>query len=159
MISIRPAKSKDSDATKRVGRLAILNLASDFHSTEAIKAWSDWSRIPEIHVAGSQRHSFVAVHDKEVVGFSIWMPHSEEPKTTHIKAVYVHSDWARKGVGTQLIDTAEQDALSLGYERFTVGASLNGLPFYASAGYRRVEAQTVEIAPGIEMRFELMRKP
>ena len=159
MISIRPAQAQDRDGTRRVGRLAILKLASGSYPPDVIEAWADWSRIPEILAEGDQRHSFVAVKDEEVVGFSIWMPHREEPKTAHIKAVFVHPDWARMGVGTRLLESAEQDAKASGFERFTVGASLNGLQFYGSVGYRKQGAKTLEIAPGIEMRFELMRKP
>ena len=159
MISIRPAKPDDGDAIERVGKLAILKLASGPYPTEVIEAWSEGSWTPKIQAAGSPRHCFVAVHADEIVGFAIWVPHREEPKTAHIKSVYVHPDWARRGIGTKLIKRAEQDALSSGYERFTVGASLNGLPFYAAVGYRKEEAQRVKIAPGIDMRFELMRKP
>jgi GNAT superfamily N-acetyltransferase len=75
--------------------------------------------------------------DDEIVGFTIWVPHREEPKTAHIKSVYLHPDWARRGIGTKLIKMAEQDALSSGYERFTVGASLTAQAKLASEGSPR----------------------
>ena len=114
---------------------AIRAFARGFYPREALEAWADWSKDGGPHAAGSQRQSFVAVFDSKVVGFSTWMPHRNEPKTAHIKAVFVHPNWARRGIGMQLLDVAEQDALSSGYEQFTVGSSLNGVPFYGAAGY------------------------
>ena len=71
MISIRPAKPEDGDATRRVGKLAILELASGSYPAVVIEAWSDWSRVSEAQAAEGERHSFVAVHEEAVVGFSI----------------------------------------------------------------------------------------
>ena len=76
------------------------------------------------------------------------------------------NSWLLPGTGQQKageISTGLGDTLVIDEQRSRKTETLQGewvgLPFYASVGHHKEEAQWLEVAPGIEMRFELMRKP
>jgi GNAT superfamily N-acetyltransferase len=46
-----------------------------------------------------------------------------------IRAFFVHPAWARRGVGTLILDACEAAARAAGFSRFEMGATLTGLNF------------------------------
>jgi len=56
-----------------------------------------------------------------------------------IRAFFVHPARTRKGVGGVLLKACEDAARGWGFGRAEMGATLNGVPFYASKGYVEVE--------------------
>ena len=54
--------------------------------------------------------------------------------------MYVHPEWSRRGVGTQLLQAAEQSLLKEGVTSMVLTAALSALDFYLHQGYR-VEAR------------------
>lgn len=62
-----------------------------------------------------------------------------------IRAFFVHPDWARKGIGSLILDACEQAALAAGFTRLEMGATLSGVPFYRAKGYIELEAQNVPL--------------
>lgn len=53
-----------------------------------------------------------------------------------IRAFFVHPDWARRGVGTAILNACETAAEEAGFARFEMGATLTGVPLYLARGYR-----------------------
>ncbi|HEY2359636.1 MAG TPA: GNAT family N-acetyltransferase [Candidatus Angelobacter sp.] len=52
-----------------------------------------------------------------------------------IRAFFIHSDWARHGIGTLLLDACEAAALAAGFTRFEMGATLTGARLFEKRGY------------------------
>jgi len=52
-----------------------------------------------------------------------------------IRAFFVHPDYARQGIGSQIIKTCEEAAQRNGFARLELGATLPGVPLYLSMGY------------------------
>ena len=52
-----------------------------------------------------------------------------------IRAFFVHPDWARRGLGTLLLDACESAARAAGFRRFEMGATLTGVRLYERRGY------------------------
>jgi GNAT superfamily N-acetyltransferase len=75
-----------------------------------------------------------------------------------IRAFFVHPDWARRGIGTKILDACEGAAREAGYTRFEMGATLTGVPFYEARGYTAVESLTVPLAGGESMAIVRMEK-
>jgi GNAT superfamily N-acetyltransferase len=63
-----------------------------------------------------------------------------------IRAFFVHPDFARRGIGSAILDACEDAAQRAGFSRFELGSTLTGVPFYAARGYTVLERLTVPIA-------------
>jgi len=65
-----------------------------------------------------------------------------------IRAIFVHPDWARRGLGTLLLETCENAATSAGFTRLEMGSTLTGVPLYKLRGYRVIEPIAVPLRNG-----------
>jgi GNAT superfamily N-acetyltransferase len=73
-----------------------------------------------------------------------------------IRAFFVHPAWARRGVGTLILDACETAARASGFSRFEMGATLTGAKLFAVKGYVAVKPIEVpldngEVLPVIHM--------
>lgn len=75
-----------------------------------------------------------------------------------IRAFFVHPDWARRGVGSLILETCENAARAAGFTRLEMGATLSGVAFYRAQGYLEVESQSVALANGESLPIVRMRK-
>lgn len=83
-----------------------------------------------------------------------------DPKTerARIRAFFVAPDYARRGLGRQLIGACERAAHARGYHAFALMATLTGVPLYEAAGYVAQSPIDHELAPGVTIRFVPMHK-
>lgn len=56
-----------------------------------------------------------------------------------IRAFFVDPDFARKGIGRQIIGACEAAARAAGFTHLELGATLPGVPLYAALGYSPIE--------------------
>jgi N-acetylglutamate synthase-like GNAT family acetyltransferase len=82
-------------------------------------------------------------------------PRAEAAK---IRAFFVHPEWARRGIATQILEYCERAAVAAGFRRFEMGATLTGAPMYAARGYREVERIEVPLANGHSLSVVRMSK-
>jgi len=75
-----------------------------------------------------------------------------------IRAFFVHPDWARRGLGTRILETCEAAAREAGFTRLTLGATLTGIPLYERHGFRPVERVEVPLANGHSIPIVRMEK-
>jgi GNAT superfamily N-acetyltransferase len=75
-----------------------------------------------------------------------------------IRAFFVHPDWARKGIGTLILDACEKAAMHAGFTRLEMGATLTGVPFYRARGYVELEKLAVPLANGESLPIVRMAK-
>lgn len=65
-----------------------------------------------------------------------------------IRAFFVHPDWARRGLGRQLLEAGEQAARAAGFTRLELGATLTGIPLYERYGFQPMERSEVPLPNG-----------
>jgi GNAT superfamily N-acetyltransferase len=53
-----------------------------------------------------------------------------------IRAFFVHPEFARRGLGTLILEACENGAISAGFTRLEMGATLSGVPFYSETAIR-----------------------
>src|SRR6202167_5396639 len=81
-------------------------------------------------------------------------PHREvgllDPATepAKIRAIFVHPEWARQGLGTQILKHCEDAAQPAGFRSLEMGSTLTGVPLYSLKGYERREEVGVPLPNG-----------
>lgn len=75
-----------------------------------------------------------------------------------IRAIFVHPDWARKGIGSRILEFCEQAALAEGFTRFEMGSTLTGVPLYRLKGYVDIERLEVPLRNGASLPVIRMEK-
>lgn len=75
-----------------------------------------------------------------------------------IRAFFVHPDWVRRGIATEILARCEQEAAGEGFRRFEMGATLTGVPLYLRRGYSILENLAVPLPGGLTLPVVRMGK-
>jgi N-acetylglutamate synthase-like GNAT family acetyltransferase len=75
-----------------------------------------------------------------------------------IRAFFIHPEWARRGLGSMILDACETAARNAGFTRLEMGATLTGIPFYRARGYAELERIEVPLENGASMPIVRMGK-
>jgi GNAT superfamily N-acetyltransferase len=67
---------------------------------------------------------------------------------TKVRAIFVHPNFARQGLGSLILETVENAARGAGFRRFEMGSTLTGVPLYTLKGYVEVERMNVPLWNG-----------
>jgi GNAT superfamily N-acetyltransferase len=65
-----------------------------------------------------------------------------------IRAIFVHPEFARRGLGSEILALVEAEAVSAGFRRLEMGSTLTGVPLYRLKGYVEVERIAVPLPNG-----------
>ena len=100
---------------------------------------------------------------KTLYGGDRWRERQDDlldPQTdaAKIRAFFIHPDWARRGIGTLLLDACESAAGAAGFTRFEMGATLTGAKLFQQRGYVAVERLEVPLENGITLPIIHMLK-
>lgn len=176
-VSIRPATLDDVDALGALVDASVRALSVGYLSEDEIDA--------ELRAVGVDTQLiedgtyYVATADGRIVGAGGWsrrqaLHGSDAYRASHgpgadapldprrdparIRAMFVHPDWARRGIGRRLFETSRAAALAEGFTSFILTATLPGVPLYESLGFRTVRRYDDELPSGgkvpvVEMRL------
>ncbi len=75
-----------------------------------------------------------------------------------IRAIFVHPAYARQGVGSALLQAAEEAAVAAGFRRFEMGSTLTGVSLYVRKGYRETGRVSAPVGGGEQIEVVLMSK-
>ena len=65
-----------------------------------------------------------------------------------IRAIFVHPHWARRGLGSLILQHCENAASHAGFSRLEMGSTLTGAALYARKGYQENERLKVSLPNG-----------
>jgi GNAT superfamily N-acetyltransferase len=65
-----------------------------------------------------------------------------------VRAIFVHPEFARRGLGSLILATVEEAAKRAGFLRFEMGSTLTGVPLYRLKGYAETERIAVPLKNG-----------
>ena len=77
---------------------------------------------------------------------------------SRIRAFFVHPDFARRGIGLELIHRCEAAAAQHKFSRMELVATLTGERLYRQAGYRQIERFDIPLVNGLSMPAVSMGK-
>jgi ribosomal protein S18 acetylase RimI-like enzyme len=156
-IQIRPAQPADVEVAGTLLYSAYTHTSVTFPLPES--AGGGWiEHLKDYFGREGNRFSYqciqVAVHQAQVVGLILsfggreeaglnaavgpWLEHEAEDDEWYVDALAVLQDWNRKGIGTRLVEAAEQQARQHHYARVTLHVAQGNqqaLAFYAHLGY------------------------
>ena len=127
------------------GTYFVAEIRSADHDAARIVACGGWSRRRTLY-GGDQ---YAARED------SLLDPAHDAAR---IRAFFVHPDWARQGIGTQILEASEKAAIAAGFRTLEMGATLSGVAFYRARGYVEIENQTVPLTNGESLAIVKMAK-
>jgi predicted N-acetyltransferase YhbS len=174
-ITIRKARLDDVPALEKLIHASVTDLSKDFYSVVQIES-------ALIHVFGvdtqliKDETYFVAEAGTEIVGAGGWSKRQTlfggdqtkskdvEPlldpaeDAARIRAFYVHPRWARKGIGSRILQTCEEAAINAGFSRVELVATLPGVPLYEAHEYVATNPLDLETPDGQSLPAFLMEK-
>ena len=65
-----------------------------------------------------------------------------------IRAIFVHPEWARQGLGTLILKHCEDAAQQAGFRTLEMGSTLTGFPLYSLQGYVKREDVAIPLPNG-----------
>jgi GNAT superfamily N-acetyltransferase len=171
---IRPAKLEECDELERlIARSARELSRSDYTSAQIEGALSGAFGVDTQLITDGTY--FVVESDGRIVGCGGWSwrrtlfgsdSRAErdagelDPKTdaARIRAFFIDPAFARRGIGRALLEHCEAAALSRGFTRFELMATLPGQRLYAACGYSPQGEVRYPVAPNVWIEFVPMRK-
>ena len=158
-IRIRPGTPADAQAITIAHLDSIRSLGPAFYPSDILEIWSAGLR-PDIYVTamdgGEAFYVATGTLDGEltVLGFSTHRVDDAQDGAS----VYVRGRAARRGIGTLLLQHAEDHARTHGANSLHIQASLAGVKFYKANGFEEVSVGEAELITGRSMPCVFMRK-
>jgi GNAT superfamily N-acetyltransferase len=84
-----------------------------------------------------------------------------DPRTepARVRAMFVRSDWTRRGIGRAILESCERAARDEGFRNLVLGATLAGEPLYRAFGFREVERFPLTMPDGVTVECVAMERP
>jgi len=93
-------------------------------------------------------------------GAKVREPERLNPATdaAKIRAIFVHPDFARRGLGSLILAHVEHAAYAAGFRSYEMGSTLTGIPLYTLKGYTPIERVEVPLKNGETLPIVKMSK-
>lgn len=89
-------------------------------------------------------HTVVVEENDEIIGFG------DMDADGYLDRLYVHSEYQRQGVATQIVNELEKHARTNGVSTFTTYASITAVPFFENCRYQILH-ENIVVRNGIEL--------
>ena len=78
--------------------------------------------------------------------------------TAKIRSFFIHPAWARRRIGSMILETCEVAAQAAGFTRFEMGATLTGVKLFQTRGYVALERLEVPLEDSASLPVIRMEK-
>ena len=149
-LDTRRALRSDAAAMAAAHRDSIESLGPAFYPPAAIDTWLA-AVSPALYLDAMDRGEIFFIATDIVGGQDVVLGFSSEYRSegsTHGISVYVRGSAARHGLGSALLRLAEAHAVEQGATCIQIDASLSGVDFYKTHGYRELRRSEVCWATG-----------
>ncbi|MDQ6674444.1 MAG: GNAT family N-acetyltransferase [Chloroflexota bacterium] len=115
-------------------------------ASRELVACGGWSRRDKLYTGSGASGSDLRVLD----------PLTEPAR---VRAMFVRSDWTRRGLGRRILEACEAAAKADGYRTLALMATLPGVPLYTNYGFRERGRTAVTMPDGVSIACLAMEKP
>lgn len=115
-------------------------------SAGEIVACGGWSRRGKLHAGAGD-----APGDERLLD-----PGGEPAR---VRAMFVRSDWTRRGLGRAILESCEAAARAEGFTRLALMATLPGEQLYRAFGFRQTARPTLTLDDGVTVEGVAMERP
>lgn len=112
---------------------------------DELVACGGWSRRAKLYTGGGPGDDDLRLLDP-----------ATEP--ARVRAMFVRSDWTRRGIGRAILESCERAARAEGFSRLILGATLPGEPLYRSVGFTEVDRFPVTMPDGVTVECVAMER-
>jgi putative acetyltransferase len=137
-MQIRRFRQEDAAQVAQLFQETVRTINIRDYSSSQVTAWApddlhfrDWATVC------AERFTYVADEAGLIAGFG------ELEADGHIDCFYCHKDYQGCGVGRQIYQAIETQALELGLQRLFVEASITAKPFFERMGFAVLQEQQV----------------
>ena len=171
----RPAREPDVPAIAELMRASVLDLFPGYYDERQTASAA-------VHIAHLDSRLiedgtyFVHEADGEIVACGGWSRRAKlfagpapgadddrllDPVTepARVRAMFVRSDWTRRGLGRAILESSERAARAEGFTRLVLGATLPGELLYRAFGFVEVERFPVIMPDGVSVECVAMERP
>lgn len=134
-VRVRRFKEVDAEEVRNIIVRNFLEVNSKDYGIEAMQFLANVYDVNKVLQIASYAHMYVFEVDDKIVGTgsisSYWGSETESILLT----IFVLPEYHKKGIGSKIIETLEQDELFLRANRIEIPASITATEFYRKFGY------------------------
>jgi GNAT superfamily N-acetyltransferase len=117
-----------------------------FEVDDGIVACGGWSRRDKLFSGSADQEGLARILDP-----------ATEP--ARVRAMFVRSDWTRRGLGTRILEACEAAARREGFRALSLMATLPGFMLYERYGFQALERVKITLPDGVLVECVMMEKP
>lgn len=162
---LRDARRDDVPRIAALMRASVIAVFPRFHDARETEAAARYLTEPDTVLIDDGTY-YVHEVDGELVACGGWSRRDKlytgsgaassddrllDPATepARVRAMFVRSDWTRRGLGRAILDRSAQAARDAGFRTLTLMATMPGVPLYRSFGFRDVRPADVPFPNGV----------
>jgi GNAT superfamily N-acetyltransferase len=161
-VAVRAACPGDAPAIVGLQQCSLRTLSRGFYHESQVESFIRHVPTLEEHLLDDGTY-FVAERAGRILGCGGWSRRTPayqsgapgrgrgELALPKVRAMYVHPDVARQGIGRALLHHIEREIARHGYEAVRLDATLPGVPLYRSCGYQPLARTEVVLPDGVRL--------
>ena len=150
---LRPARLDDCADIHSAHEFSVRYACEHYYDDNILQAWLERLSMDSYTEAIAHRTVWVIEYKNHIQGFfQLNLPRAE------LDALYVHPFVHRQGLGTAMLQKAEQIAFNSSLGLLKLYASLNSVRFYEINGYKKISDCEVHLNPKVSVQVGLMQK-
>ncbi len=174
MSQLRNAQLEDVEAITKLIALSVRQLGGQFYDKSTIESALKSAFGVDTQLIKDGTY-FVIEKEAQLIACGGWSyrktlfgsddnnlrnPERLNPQTdaAKIRAFFIHPDFARKGLGNQIIQHCEQEAIKHGFHSTELMGTLSGVSFYQKHGYKGNKTIIHTMNDGNTIEFLPMKK-
>jgi GNAT superfamily N-acetyltransferase len=163
LISIRLATFDDIPALEALIADSVMTLQPEYTREQRLAALGLVFGVDRQLIADGTY--FAAISDATIVGCGGWSRRKTPFGTDHspakddalldpavdaarVRAFFIHPAWARRGIGSSILQACESAAAAAGFHRVELTSTLAGVALYTARGFRPQEQFGVPLSTG-----------
>jgi GNAT superfamily N-acetyltransferase len=171
-VRIRKATASDIPRIEELMRESTSTLGARYYDERQTASAMEQITVPDRQLIDDETY-FVVEDDDVIVGCGGWSkraklytgsgstdPRLLDPATeaARVRAMFVLSSHARRGIGRMVLEACEDEARRAGFRSMELMATLPGEPFYLACGYHMRERTDIQLNDGVILGGAMMEK-